>query len=681
MPERTPTNAGLQSELQLLERVRDYAIFLLDAEGRFRSWNSGAQSIHGYADDEILGRHFSCLHSPENVAAGKPSALLSTAGAFGRAEDDGWRLRKDGSRFWANVVITALLDADGKLDGFLTITRDLTEKKQAEQRLRASEERLGLFLQSVKDYAIILLDPEGYIMSWSGEAERLKGYTAREILGKHFSVLYPKEDVQSGKPRDALRNALENGRTEDEGWRVKKDGSRFWANVVISAVKDELGIQGFVKVTRDMTDRKRFEDELARRARQQAAVARFGLCAIDSLDLRRVLDGAVEVATSTLNVARGRIVELHADGTYHVRAGTGPAPDGAATRDAPPSVFPAAETGLAAQALVSREPIIVVAEEAGLSGEGGEAVEAMCAAIRSPGDGAPFGFLEVYGPGPGPFSREDADFLQSLANVIAAAIARLESEKRVRSAERAAEDERQRTLEAEEAVRARDVFLSVAAHELRSPIAALDLKLHTVSRQLARLPPGGIDETLARRIGDAVRQTGRLSGLVGRLLDVSRIASGKFKIDRESIDLSELTSEVLSQMREQAGGTDLRMTVAGDVTGYWDRRIEQAITNVLSNALKYGDGKPVSVRVEAAGPYVTLSVEDHGIGIAPEQIDRIFGAFERVAPHRNYGGLGLGLFIARGIVDAHGGSIGVESRPGEGSRFTIQLPRNDPRVR
>jgi PAS domain S-box-containing protein len=250
----------------LVRNVRDYAIFMLDPSGHIISWNAGAESIKGYTEEEIIGKHFSVFYPAED--AGKPERELREAVAEGRVEDEGWRIRKDGTRFWANVVITALFDGTGELRGFGKVTRDMTERRAAEEALLASEERFRLVVQGVRDYGIFMLDPTGHIISWNTGAERIKGWTEQEILGRHFSVFYPEEDNLAGKPDRELRDAIVDGRLEDEGWRVRKDGTRFWANVVITALFDGTGeLRGFGKVTRDMTERRNAEQALIERRR------------------------------------------------------------------------------------------------------------------------------------------------------------------------------------------------------------------------------------------------------------------------------------------------------------------------------------------------------------------------------------------------------------------------------
>jgi PAS domain S-box-containing protein len=245
---------------ELVAGVEDHAIFLLDPAGIVKSWNAGAHRIKGYTADEIIGQPFTRFYPQEAIDSGWPQEELRRAAATGRIQDEGWRIRKDGSRMWASVAITALKAPDGELRGYLKITRDLTERKSAEERVRQSEERLRLMIESVQDYAIFMLDPDGRITSWNLGAERIKGYKSAEIIGQHFSIFYSSEDNANGKPERELEVAKRVGRVEDEGWRVRKDRSQFWANVVITALFDSGGVlRGFAKIIRDMTDKRQVE--------------------------------------------------------------------------------------------------------------------------------------------------------------------------------------------------------------------------------------------------------------------------------------------------------------------------------------------------------------------------------------------------------------------------------------
>ena len=359
--------------------------------------------------------------------------------------------------------------------------------------LRMSEARLRALVDSIKDHAIFMLDPTGHVLTWNAGAERIKGWTPAEIVGKHFSVVYTPEDRARRRPEQLLGIAAAEGRVEDEAWRVRKDGTRFWADVVISAIRDSDGkITGFSKVTRDLSER------------------------------------------------------------------------------------------------------------------------------------------------------------------------------------RIAEEERLRLAQAQEAVRLRDEFLSIASHELRTPLTALRLQIQSMRGRLEQL-----DDKVASRIDRAERSSERLATLVDALLDVSRIATGRFSLTPARMDLGDLVHDVVDTFREQSAGANCTVSVEvkGPAVGNWDRmRIEQVVTNLLTNALKYAAGKPVRFTVGTEAGEAVLSIEDHGPGIPSGDLERIFGRFERAASFRHYGGLGLGLYVAREIVEAHGGSVSAENRPGGGARFVVRLP-------
>jgi PAS domain S-box-containing protein len=362
-----------------------------------------------------------------------------------------------------------------------------------ESRVRDSEQRFRLMVESVKDYAIFMLDVEGRVETWNAGAEAIKGYRAGEIIGQHLSRFYTPEDMAAGLPQRLLEAAARDGRVENEGWRVRRDGSRFWADVVITALRDAEGrLQGFAKVTRELTERKR------------------------------------------------------------------------------------------------------------------------------------------------------------------------------------AEEDRLRLVQAQEAIRLRDEFLSIASHELRTPLTSLQLQLQSIRQRL-----GATEVPLAQRLERATRSTERLAGLIDALLDVARISSGTLSLNLQVINLSEVARDVTEGLLQEAStaGCSLRLDAPVPVRGTWDQlRIEQVLINLLSNAFRHAPGQPLDVRVWQEGGEARLTVEDRGPGIRPEDLERIFGRFERAAPARNYGGLGLGLYVSREIAHAHGGSIEAKNREGGGASFLLRLP-------
>ena len=283
----------------LIESVQDYAIFMLDPDGCVATWNSGAQRIHGFSAREIMGQNFSQFYTDEDRKAGKPRWELDCAKVQGRLEQEAWRLRKGGERFWAFCVITAMRDAKGKLIGFANVMRDLSEYKATEARLRASEEQFRMLVDGVDEYAIYLLDPTGNIVTWNSGAQNLKGYSASEVIGKNFALFYTSEDVATEKPQRNLDQARQDGHIRSEGVRVRKDGSTFQAEVVLTALKDADGnLRGFSKVTRDITDQIRIrEAEAAKMAAEKSNKAKDDFLAALSHELRTPLTPALAAAS------------------------------------------------------------------------------------------------------------------------------------------------------------------------------------------------------------------------------------------------------------------------------------------------------------------------------------------------------------------------------------------------
>jgi PAS domain S-box-containing protein len=298
----------------LVEAITDYAIYMLDREGRVTSWNPGARRFKGYEADEIIGQHFSTFYTEAERSQDIPAQALAEAERTGRFEREGWRVRKDGTQFWAHVVIDAIRSPEGHLVGFAKITRDLTERRAAEKKLRESEEQLRLLVQSVTDYAIYMLDAGGHVASWNAGAQHIKGYAPEEIIGRHFSDFYTEADRAAGLPGMGLETAIRNGRWEHEGQRVRKDGTTFWAHVVIDAIRDDAGkLLGFAKVTRDITERR--EAEAALQAAQATMIRSQKLEAIGQLT-----GGIAHDFNNLLQVISGNLQLLSKDIAGNARA-------------------------------------------------------------------------------------------------------------------------------------------------------------------------------------------------------------------------------------------------------------------------------------------------------------------------------------------------------------------------
>ena len=464
------------------------------ADGFIDFYNRGWYDYTGKTFAEMQGWGWKIVHSPEFVdeVAARWQRSLDTGTPF---EMEFPLRRHDGELRWFLTRVSPMLGPDGSIVRWVGINTDIHDRRTAGAQ---NELRLRLLIESIHDYAIFMLDIDGIVSSWNRGAERIKGYHAEEIIGRPFSVFYPEEEVRAGKCAHELAGAARDGRFEDEGWRIRKDGSRFWANVIISAVHDEGGrLIGFAKVTRDLTER------------------------------------------------------------------------------------------------------------------------------------------------------------------------------------RASEQERLRLIQTEEALRLRDEFLAIASHELRTPLTSLQLELHSIGRRASEL-----DDKIAVKLERALRSGDRLTALVEMLLDVSRISSGRLTLRVERFDLALLARELCERFADQAAraGCEVRFHAdAAGVVGTWDRiRIEQVISNLVGNAIKYAAGAPVDIGVDHVDGQAQLRVTDQGPGIPSDDQARIFGRFERAASIKHFGGLGLGLYIARQIVEAHGGTIEVHSERGKGASFTVRLPTATP---
>lgn len=245
------------------QSIKHYAVLILDQHGIIQFSNKAATAIFGYSNSDMLHQPFAMLYTKEDQSRDRNEQELFTAQKERAFEAEYWRQKKDGSLIWAVTDISAVYDGQNELAGFTVLIKDISDKKRDELALREKEERYRLMVEGVKDYAIFMLDTQGYIITWNEGAKRIKGYNSYEIIGKHFSVFYPQEDLNTNKPQRELVIALETGKYEEEGWRVRKDGSLFWASVIITTLYNENNnFIGFSKVTRDLTEKKEEEEKL-----------------------------------------------------------------------------------------------------------------------------------------------------------------------------------------------------------------------------------------------------------------------------------------------------------------------------------------------------------------------------------------------------------------------------------
>ncbi|HEX2585333.1 MAG TPA: PAS domain S-box protein, partial [Steroidobacteraceae bacterium] len=296
--------------------------YMLDPEGIICSWNPGAERFKGYQADEIIGHHFSEFFTPEERAASVPQYALIQAAEHGKFESEGWRMRKDGSRFWAYTVLDAIRSPDGALLGYAKITRDLSDRRNVEVALRDSERQFRMLVDGVTDYAIYMLSPDGYIVSWNSGAERIKGYKKEEVLGSHFSRFYTSIDQAAGEPDRVLDTARREGRFESEGQRVRSDGTVFWAHVIVDAVYDEAGqLLGFAKITRDISQQREARESLLQMQKMEAIGHLTGGIAHDFNNLLMAIFASLELLKKRIPADQKQSIALLDNATLAAKRG------------------------------------------------------------------------------------------------------------------------------------------------------------------------------------------------------------------------------------------------------------------------------------------------------------------------------------------------------------------------
>ncbi|HWO14412.1 MAG TPA: PAS domain S-box protein [Polyangiaceae bacterium] len=734
----------------LVTQVRDYAIFMLDPAGRISSWNAGAARMKGYEEAEALGRHLSVFYTPEDVAAGRPERMLEEAIALGRAEDEGWRVRKDGSRFWANAVLTSLRDPGGALLGFAKVTRDLTERQLATTRLLEERAARGaseaartrsafladlgaaladsrdlpaaiqrvarLALPTLGDYCIVdLRTPEGKAElltlahvdpSLEPLVAALRQLQAPEVTDSHptprvlqtgKSDLVPhitdamlQRAARSPEYLDVLRRLhptshmvvpmLVGGRPTGTVSFVSTRPERHFDEVDLSLAEDLAH-----RVALVIENRRLYEAEQGARVAAEQSQARLQ-ASVDQLEILAkagALLGASLDYEATLQHLANLVVPKLADWcAVHIPDESGRLRSVAVAHTNPDKVKWARALGRRYEARVDeargvghvlrtgqREVYRSISDELLRSAARDAEHErilrelGMTSALLEP--------LTTHGKTIGTLTLVHAESGQTFTDSDIELVAEL-----ARRAAMAVENARL-YRESQQAVALRDEFVSLASHELRTPLTSLQLHVEGLLRSAERgqvLSP----ERYLGKLRAVEQQVGRQQRLVGELLDFSGISAGGLALQLEPVELGSVVREVLDRFEEDLAKKRcvLELAIAEPVTGIWDRpRLDQVVTNLIENALKYAPGKPIAVRLRADEESATLDIVDRGPGIAAADHERIFQRFERAVSRRNYGGFGLGLWLVREIVTRHGGSVSVESQPGEGASFRVVLPR------
>jgi PAS domain S-box-containing protein len=656
------------SREDIFNEIQDYAIIMMDVKGNITSWNKGATKIKGYTAKEIIGKNYRIFYTREDKQLNLSEKLLEVARKKGRTSYEGWRVRKDGTRFWGSMTLTALHDAQGKIKGYLKVTRDLTDKKIAEdslsnfieelklknEALRESEEKYHNMVAEVSDYAIILLDRHGKILDWNKGAEKLKGYSSGEIVGKNFRLFYAKSDKDQKLPERLLAEAEKRGSVIHEGWRIRKDGKRFWGNVTITALHDQKGrVIGFSKVTRDLTERKIAEDKvgnLIEELRQANDQLRESEQQYQKM-ISEVQDYAIILLDTEGNIQNWN------NGAQLIK---GYAPKEIVGKNF--RIFYCKED----RAKQLPEQLIA---EAALSGK------VTHEGWRLRKDGTKFwgsvvitalhnSARQVIG-----FSKVTRDLTERKAyeDSLKASAAQLDLKNK--SLER---------LNGELAS-----FTNVASHDLKEPIR----KIRIFAKKIKDLLN---DQTQVDGYADKIIDSSlRMQHLIEALLSFSQATEGSGQM--EDVNLNEIVATVKSDLEiliteKKASVQTNKLPVVKGIP----HQMHQVFLNLISNALKFSkpDEAPV-ISIEARrikGPdipgeipdggnrYYQISVKDNGIGFEAQHSSKIFNAFYRLHTKEAYNGTGLGLAIVKKIIQNHNGLITTDSEPGRGSVFNIYLP-------
>ncbi|PTL78593.1 PAS domain S-box protein [Vitiosangium sp. GDMCC 1.1324] len=645
----------------LVERVEDYAIYMIDAQGRVQSWNAGAERIKGYAAHEVLGQPFSRFYTPEDVAAGVPGKCLQTAASQGHCRMEGLRVHKDGHRFWADAVITALRDEHGVLRGFSDITRDISKRKRAEQDLLETTQRLQAILETAVD-GVITIDERGVIHDVNPAITRIFGYSPEELIGRDISLLMPDahRNGYGGSGHDPLLLSARGFigiRREVRGQR--KDGSVFPLEISINETRTSQ-TRLFTGLVRDISERKRAE-------RTQSFFIEAGTLLSQSLDVSSTLRKLASLAVTHL-CDYCMVDLLGDDGLLHRLELASREPERQAlleqSRAYPPQMgsdSPVARTLEKGQAVAVPEVTPAWLDAAARNAEHRANLEALgprsVALVPLVARGRKLGIFNLVWTRPhGAQLATDLEVAKGLADRAAVAI-----------------DNARLYQEAQDAIRDREDVVAIVSHDLRNPLNAISLSATTL------LKHDGVDERTTRAVGRIASAADRASGMIRDLLDFTQARVSGIPVHPGPLDFHEHVQRVVDEVRLAWPGRRIDFDARGDGRGEWDEgRLAQVVTNLVGNALQHSPaGTPVRVSTWSEDSDVCLEVHNEGPPIHAELLPRLFEPYRR-GPEagEGRGSLGLGLYITRQIVLGHRGTLEVRSTEMDGTTFTVRLPRH-----
>ncbi len=658
------------------------SILIVDSDNRIIIANDQTEKVYGYTIDELIGQshdillpeRFRQIHDKHrNNYLSKPHAR-----EMGASLDLVCR-HKDGSEIPVEISLSPLITNEG--EQVICVTRDITERKQADLKHKKSEERYRLLTRSISDYAIFMITPDGIVNSWNEGVQKIKGYSPDEIIGKHFSVFYPEEDVKKGKIEHELQKAREDGRCEDEGWRIKKDGSRFLAKVIITALYDDSGeLYGYAKVTSDITEQKQAEEVLQQKVQELTALSRLSQQVSSSLSLGQVVSAALDEVTTALSP--DLTLFFLKDGDNLILQGMRSADPKYRHDETPVHRVGECLCGLSVSKGIPMYSSDILNDTRCTWEECKKADLRSFAALPLFGKDEIIGALGLASGTKREFEKQSV-FLQTLTNDISTglqnAILHMQVQKHAeelesRVAERTDELARANTR-LKELDHLKSMFIASMSHELRTPLNSIMGFTGIILQGMV----GKISDEQRTQLTMVKNSATHLLSLINDIIDISKIEAGKVEIYIHKFELQTAVKEVINSFTVLADEKNLKMDlkipkkimIESD-----ERRIKQILVNFISNAIKFTEQGSVNVCVlQNSDTAIEISVADTGIGIKKEDMDKLFKAFSRIPIEGVIKeGTGLGLYLSRKISELLGCEIMAESEFGKGSIFTLTLP-------